>query len=200
MSARDSFLVYQVIRPLFLFGLRIKPMLDALASQPGDRMLDVGCGFGYLVNAFADCDYTGIDADAGRIERAREIYGETATRRFLVADATRTGHDDKSLDRAIGYGLLHHLSDEVASECIRELMRVTRTRIVFADPVYAKVHLINNVLCRLDRGKHVRTEGGYRSLCGLAGAKVDARTFYARSGIAKYFVTILDLPRPGSAD
>ena len=199
MSVRDSFLIYQVIRPLLLFGLRIRPMLDALDSRPGERILDVGCGFGYLVNTFGQCDYTGIDADIERVERARQIYGETATRRFLVADATQTGQDDKSFDRTIGYGLLHHLSDEVASSCIRELVRLTKKRIVFSDPVYSKVHMISNILCRMDRGEHVRTEDGYLALCESNGVQVDSRVFYARSGIAKYFLTVIDQLQPDAA-
>src|SRR2546423_14321385 len=47
--------------------------LEALAPQPGTRMLDVGCGSGLALRLAADrgADVSGLDASEGLLEHAR---------------------------------------------------------------------------------------------------------------------------------
>ncbi|MDR7104024.1 class I SAM-dependent methyltransferase [Croceicoccus sp. BE223] len=49
-------------------------VLDLLAPQAGERVLDLGCGDGVLTRRIADAgaDVLGYDADAGLLDRARE--------------------------------------------------------------------------------------------------------------------------------
>src|SRR5690242_11177967 len=58
--------------------------LALLAPQPGERILDLGCGTGHLTAqiAAAGAEVEGIDASAGMIARARELYPQI---RFEVA-------------------------------------------------------------------------------------------------------------------
>ncbi len=188
MPFRDSFLVYGILRPAVLFGVRINPVIRALGSHPGDKILDVGCGFGVLVKYFKDCDYTGIDSDPARIDWARKEIGETPTRRFVVGNACRLHFASKSFDRAIGFGILHHLSDDTAKQCIRELSRLSKKRVAFADPVYSKHHAISNFLCKHDRGAYVRNREGYLGLCDDSVKIIQANYYHAYSGVAKYFL------------
>ena len=189
MSVRDKFFVYEVLRRGFLFGLRVKPILDLLDARPGEKILDAGCGFGHLVKYFEHCDYTGVDLDPERIEWAKKNIGETPTRRFIVADIHHTGLPSKSFDKALGYGLLHHLSDETAEGCLKELSRLTKVRIVFSDPVYSRAHLFNNLLCHLDRGEFVRNREAYLKLCQRVLSVKTQKYFHSRNGLAKYFLT-----------
>jgi hypothetical protein len=47
MSLVDSFFSYEVIRRVFLLGLRIRPILEALDHDEGHvKMLDVGIAVG----------------------------------------------------------------------------------------------------------------------------------------------------------
>src|SRR6266571_8162532 len=59
-------------------------VLELLAPQPGERILDLGCGTGHLTAqiAAAGAEAVGIDAAEGMIERAREQYPQL---RFQVA-------------------------------------------------------------------------------------------------------------------
>lgn len=52
-----------------------KAIIDALLSVPGKKVLDVGCGEGWLARELSALgfDVTGIDAIAGLVDQAREL-------------------------------------------------------------------------------------------------------------------------------
>ncbi|HEY0003163.1 MAG TPA: methyltransferase domain-containing protein [Pyrinomonadaceae bacterium] len=99
-------------------------MAVALALPAGARLLDVGCGSGWLSEYFARLGYdvTGIDISPELIamadERLRRVpYGvdlETPLRyRFLVQDIEAAPLDEL-FDAIICYDALHHFEDEHA--------------------------------------------------------------------------------------
>ena len=51
-------------------------MVDLLAPEPGERIVDLGCGTGTLTAAIAarGADVIGIDGDAAMVERARALH------------------------------------------------------------------------------------------------------------------------------
>ncbi|GIW08023.1 MAG: methyltransferase type 11 [Dehalococcoidia bacterium] len=61
-------------------------VLDLLEPQPGERILDLGCGTGHHAAQLADagCDVEGVDASESMIARARALYPAV---RFHVARA-----------------------------------------------------------------------------------------------------------------
>lgn len=61
-------------------------LLELLAPQPGERILDLGCGTGHLTNQIAasGAQVVGIDGSLEMVERARENYPELS---FSVMDA-----------------------------------------------------------------------------------------------------------------
>ena len=188
-SARDSFFIYEGIRRIFLLGLNLKPILDLVDAKPNERILDAGCGFGHLAAYFSHCDYTGIDNDPTRIKWAKKNIGESPRRHFLAADVCQTGLKADQFDKVVGYGLLHHLPDTAAQNCLKELTCLVRGRVVFSDPVYSKWHLINNLLCKLDRGGYVRDAEGYLRICGSQMTLQKKIFFYAHNRLARYFLT-----------
>lgn len=60
-------------------------LLDLLAPQPGERILDLGCGTGHLTQRIAECGarVTGLDNDPAMLRQARANYPRL---RFLQAD------------------------------------------------------------------------------------------------------------------
>jgi SAM-dependent methyltransferase len=67
-------------------------------------------------------------------------------------------------DIAIAIGLLHHISDESADVLLRGVRDVLTPggRLVTLDPVFSPDQKTSaRVLAALDRGRHVRDEGGY---------------------------------------
>ena len=69
---------------VFRFGASL---IGDLKPQPGERILDLGCGTGHLTNeiAAAGAAVLGIDSSAEMIEQARSNYPQV---RFEAADAT----------------------------------------------------------------------------------------------------------------
>jgi 2-polyprenyl-3-methyl-5-hydroxy-6-metoxy-1,4-benzoquinol methylase/glycosyltransferase involved in cell wall biosynthesis len=109
-------------------------MAQALALPPDRRILDVGCGSGWLSEYFARLGYdvTGIDISPDLIEVARERvervpYGaddETPLRcRFLVHDVEGAPLEEE-FDAVICYDSLHHFEDERA--VVKNLAAMTK--------------------------------------------------------------------------
>src|SRR5688572_5230386 len=82
------------VRDEAMYDLMLTPcnhaLLDALDPRPGERVLDVGCGFGSTALAVSarGADVHGVDLSPPMIERARQRAGAAnATATFAVADA-----------------------------------------------------------------------------------------------------------------
>ncbi|HEV7396364.1 MAG TPA: methyltransferase domain-containing protein, partial [Pyrinomonadaceae bacterium] len=99
-------------------------MAMVLALPPGARILDVGCGSGWLCEYFARFGYnvTGIDISPALIEMARERLGKipfgadherALSYRFLTHDIEAAPLAD-TFDAVICYDSLHHFEDEHA--------------------------------------------------------------------------------------
>jgi SAM-dependent methyltransferase len=80
-------------------------LLDLLAAQPGERVLDVGCGTGHLTAQIAETGalVTGIDRSPEMIRQAEEKYPEL---RFQVMDAREITLLE-SFDAAFSNATLH---------------------------------------------------------------------------------------------
>jgi trans-aconitate methyltransferase len=87
-------------------------VVDLLAPDAGERILDLGCGPGHLTDriAAAGADVVGLDASAEMIEEAREAYPE---RRFVHADA-REFSLDESFDAVFSNAVLHWIPEQDA--------------------------------------------------------------------------------------
>lgn len=100
-----------------------------LRPEPGDRILDVGCGPGHDALLLAelvgeDGEVVGVDNSQSMIETARKEAADQAAIRFEVGDALDLSFDDDSFDSARADRVLQHL--ESPTTAIEELRRVTR--------------------------------------------------------------------------
>lgn len=81
----------------------------AEAVKDGDRVLDVGCGNGRLLEVFKDktVDYLGVDASADLLEIAAKQYQEY---KFVAGDILRLGEiPDIEFDFVFCLAVMHHL-------------------------------------------------------------------------------------------
>jgi SAM-dependent methyltransferase len=142
---------------------------DYVGAQPGNRILDVGCGpADVLTELPADIDYIGFDQSEHYIDSARQRYGARGqffTGKVDLAHIERLGA--ASFDIVIAHGLLHHLDDSQATEFFALARAALRPggRLITADGCYlAGQSRIARLLLDLDRGNHVRTEPEYVAL------------------------------------
>lgn len=178
-------LLYKGLRILFLGGLPTPPLLRLLDAQKEDVIIDVGCGTGFIAQKTAFKKYIGFDADEKVIEIARNKNIPGAT--FWVASAENFDFTGIHATKAVLYGILHHLDDDASKQLLRNLSRCVSESIVTLDSVYLNSHPINNLLCRLDRGRHVRTLENWDKLIEGTGLKIETRLLHdCNTKIATY--------------
>jgi ubiquinone/menaquinone biosynthesis C-methylase UbiE len=100
--------------------------------QPGERVLDVGCGTGTLAIAAArhvgaKGQVTGVDAAAEMIERAiSKARRAGANVAFRTAAAEELPFANGTFDAVLSSMMLHHLPKETRRAAVREMRRVVR--------------------------------------------------------------------------
>jgi trans-aconitate methyltransferase len=92
---------------VFKYG---EDLVSLLAPRQGERILDLGCGTGYLAHliASAGAAVTGIDNAAGMIEKARAAYPDIE---FQFGSATDL-HFDDPFDAVFSNAALHWVLDK----------------------------------------------------------------------------------------
>lgn len=90
------------------------PVLPPLLETPGMRVLEIGCGPGWLSNAIAyhyGCPVTGLDFNPVAVERAQAVAGELAVKsEFVVGDLFQWS-PEAPFPLVISLGVLHHTDD-----------------------------------------------------------------------------------------
>jgi trans-aconitate methyltransferase len=110
MSARavewDSTHYQSSFRFVWEYGADVLPLLNA---QPGERILDLGCGTGHLMGRIAEAgaEVFGIDASPAMIAQARQNFPKL---KFQLVDAAlfRTG---EKFDAVFSNAALHWMHD-----------------------------------------------------------------------------------------
>jgi Trans-aconitate methyltransferase len=85
-------------------------LVDILDPQPGERVLDLGCGTGHLTDAIRERGATavGIDSAESMIAEAREQHPEC---KFVHADA-RAHEPEQAFDAVFSNAALHWIPDD----------------------------------------------------------------------------------------
>jgi SAM-dependent methyltransferase len=114
--------------------------IELLSAQPGQRLIDVGCGSGEVTHLLAGCvgptgSVTGIDPSETMLREARRRHTADAQAplEFSVGDASQLDLGDRSVDGAYSERVFQHLQDPATA--MAELVRVTKPggRIVVVD-------------------------------------------------------------------
>ncbi|HEV3491268.1 MAG TPA: class I SAM-dependent methyltransferase, partial [Reyranella sp.] len=104
------------------------PIAQAMAShyglKPGDRILDVCCGKGFLLHEFTNAvpgvEIAGIDISDYAVANAKEEVKPA----LQVGNAISLPYPDKSFDFVVSLGGLHNLPIRHLFDAVREIDRV----------------------------------------------------------------------------
>lgn len=101
-----------------------KAMADHYGIKPGDKILDVGCGKGFLLYDFTlvvpGVEVYGIDISQYAIDNSKEEVRD----RLQVGSATKLPWPDKHFDLVYSLNTLHNLHAYDLDPALREIERV----------------------------------------------------------------------------
>ena len=144
---------------------RIRFVKEHVRPKPGEKVLDIGCGTGEILELLNEQDYVGFDLSESYIEAARARFGSQG--QFLVGSVSHPPPLAGAFDLAIAIGVLHHLDDSGAQTLVDLARNQLRPggRLVTLDPVLvAGQNPIARALAMRDRGNYVRSPSEYGAL------------------------------------
>ena len=101
----------------------VRKHLEHLRLRTGPRLLDVGCGTGFVIglarNLFSEIH--GVDITQAMLDRVDRSSGNITLHRSI---AEKMPFPDNHFDAAAAYSFIHHLTDY--AEVLREVHRVLR--------------------------------------------------------------------------
>jgi 2-polyprenyl-3-methyl-5-hydroxy-6-metoxy-1,4-benzoquinol methylase len=143
---------------------------DVIRPTPGQRILDVGCGIGHVLDQLFDVEYVGIDHNLKYILAAQKKHGRRGT--FCLQDITSCDFSQfGTFDTVLLLGVLHHLDDEKSSRLISSLTEVlaSDSRVISVDcSLVSGQNIVSWLLAKLDRGRHARRPEQYRAIIETA--------------------------------
>ncbi len=154
-----------------------KICLDEYAHPvTGERVLDVGCGPGFVIDYLPPVEYVGTDIDSRYIRHARQKYGDRGQFHEVLLTAENTA-EFGTFDLILLNGVVHHIDDagvrdlfRILASCLRENGRVMTLDGCYSDSMSP----ISRFLINNDRGEYVRHYSEYPALASGIFSQVTA--------------------------
>lgn len=106
----------------YIENKRINVLLREADIHPKDRVLEVGCGAGHILERIPRGSLTGVDISPVQIERSKKRLGTRAE--LLIAKGENLPFEDESFDRIICTEVFEHVLEPEL--ILREMKRVLK--------------------------------------------------------------------------
>jgi protein-L-isoaspartate(D-aspartate) O-methyltransferase len=120
-----------------------RPLVEHYKLEPGDKILDVGCGKGFLLydltKVLPGLEVFGIDISEYAIANSKEEIRD----RLRVGSATELPWPDKHFDLVISLNTLHNLHCYDLDKALREMERVGRNKYLCVESYRNEVEKAN---------------------------------------------------------
>lgn len=195
----SSVTAYVMLQRLVGADVLRRHALDRAAIQPGEVLVDVGCGPAYYFDWLpSPLTYHGFDTDQHYIDHATKQYGDRGTFHCGIFDADAAAKIPAP-NVIVLLGLLHHLSDE---QCHDLLSLASRTlapggRVVSVDTTYLPgQNRFSKWLSDNDRGEFVRPPEEYTRLASASFDQVEGTPLQQSNRmLGSYWTMLMSSPK-----
>lgn len=147
-----------------------------IRPRDGDKILDIGCGPGDIIELLPRVEYLGFDMNQRYIESAIKRFGNRGT--FVCKKLSgELSKELSTFDIILATGILHHLDDDEAIQLFELAQSKLKPdgRLITLDGCYEKKQsLFVRFLLSIDRGRYVRTKDQYLALSSKIFTNINA--------------------------
>ena len=144
--------------------------------SPGLRVLDIGCGPGYVAEYFPEPQYVGFDIEPSYIEYAKKKY--SGRHQFFCQWFDEKARQSfEPFDVVLMTGVIHHLTDDEAIQLLELAKSCLKPdgRFVALEGCYeAGQSRLAKFLLDRDRGQYIRTQPEYQRLSSRIFGRVNS--------------------------
>ncbi|CAH8292696.1 methyltransferase family protein [Mariniflexile fucanivorans] len=148
------------------YGARKLFVKNIVRAKPNQKILDIGCGPGDILDFLPEVNYFGFDLDENYIKKAKSKYQDKG--KFTCSGITDfTLPDPGTFDIVIASGIVHHLNNQEAKKLFKTAKKALKPkgRFITLDGCFIKKqNLISYLLLKLDRGLFIRKKMNMKPL------------------------------------